>query len=149
MGKVILINCITNKESGSTYLHYICYTGVYAIPKLRNLLFSRSRCFGGRDEFFDGLKTIFVMNEFSGQVELFPGNMGWHYVDVPDKLIPKERRNLKWGLIPAQFAVGQTKWKSSLLPKGEGKYFVPLKAGVRKKEDIKLGDIVKIKFWFA
>lgn len=89
------------------------------------------------------------MKEFSGRVELFPGNMGWHYVDVPDKLIPKEKSNLKWGLIPAQFCVGDTKWKSSLLPKGGGTYFVPLKVAVRKKEGIELGDKVKIKFWFA
>lgn len=89
------------------------------------------------------------MKRFRGTVQRFPGHLGWHYVDVPDELVPSKRRSVKWGLIPCEFQVGDTRWKSSLLPKGGGTYFVALKASVRKREAISLGDTVTVRFQFV
>lgn len=87
------------------------------------------------------------MQTFVGTVERFPGASGWHYVGVPAALVPKERRGLRWGFIPAECKVGATRWKASLLPKGRGQYFIAIKAVVRKKEGITLGDTITVGFW--
>jgi hypothetical protein len=89
------------------------------------------------------------MHEFSGKVERFPGKMGWHFVAVPNAMIPSKRRQVRYGLIPVELRLGQTKWKSSLLPKGDQTYFVALKASVRKREQVNMGDTVTITFWYA
>ena len=81
----------------------------------------------------------------TGTVKKFSGNLGWWYVSVPwtydDLGIPKP----KWGLVPAEFTVGKTTWRRSLLPMGDGSLFVALNAKVRRGEDIHEGDVVTIR----
>lgn len=48
-----------------------------------------------------------------------------------------------WGVIPVLVSIGETKFKTSLFPKNE-KYIVPIKAAVRKTEDIEIDDTVTI-----
>ncbi len=49
-----------------------------------------------------------------------------------------------WGCIPVTASVGATRWQTSLFPK-DGRYLVPVKAWVRKAEDLELGDTVGLR----
>lgn len=77
----------------------------------------------------------------------FPADCGWVYVPVPRKEFPDAKKT-RWGLIPIQARVGDTSWKTSLLPMGGGSYFIPLKAKVRKQENIYIGDDIELHFSF-
>ena len=49
-----------------------------------------------------------------------------------------------WGMIPAELAIGATRWTTSLFPK-DGGYVVPLKDKVRNAEGIAVGDTVTVR----
>lgn len=67
---------------------------------------------------------------------------GWHFVSVPKKQSVEIKKSFGmpkrgWGSIPVAVTIGKTTWKTSIFPdKQSGGYLLPLKAGVRKKEQI-------------
>lgn len=86
--------------------------------------------------------------EFSGKIWFWQGPAPWFFVTVPEK----ESQDLKaistivtygWGVIPVHVQIGKTEWRTSLFPK-DGLYLVPIKASVRKAEDLAEGDEVMI-----
>jgi len=87
-------------------------------------------------------KPTYKMRE---KVWLYPGMAGWHFVSVSKKasksikqLFGNSERG--FGSIPVVVTVGKTSWKTSIFPdKKSGKYLLPLKAEVRKKESITAG----------
>ena len=84
---------------------------------------------------------------FVGTVEKFPGVGGWTYVAVPKKYtveLKKQRR--AWGVYPITAQVGGTSWKTKLMMKKEGDFFVALKVDIRKKEKIVICGKVKVSF---
>lgn len=93
-----------------------------------------------------------VKNTFklSSKVYLYPGMAGWHFVGVPKKESEIIKRSFGtkargWGSLPVQVTLGKTIWKTSIFPdKKSGMYLLPLKAEVRKKEDILNDDVVTI-----
>ena len=84
---------------------------------------------------------------FTGTVQKFPGSGGWVYVAVPPKYTKelKERRR-KWGMYPITAHIGETSWKTKLMMKKGGDFFVALKAVVRDKEKIAVDDLVTVSF---
>jgi len=101
----------------------------------------------------DFTKKVKSMNRdisFTGSVEKFPGDGGWVYVAVPKKHTDdlKKRRRV-WGMYPIMAYVGDTSWETKLMMKKGGDYFVALKAAVRKKEKIAVGDKVTVSFKFV
>lgn len=87
--------------------------------------------------------------EFNGKILYWRGPAPWYFVTVP----AKQSRDLKaisalvtygWGVIPVQVRLGNTEWKTSLFPK-DGRYLVPIKASVRKAEDLDAGDKVTVR----
>jgi len=70
---------------------------------------------------------------------------GWVYVPVPQKDFQNANKTC-FGLIPIKARVGDTSWRTSLLPMGDGSYFIALKAQVRKAESIFIGDEVELRF---
>jgi len=87
--------------------------------------------------------------EFSGKIFIWKGPAPWFFVTVPEK----ESRDLKaisgivtygWGVIPVRVRIGDTEWKTSLFPK-DGLYLVPLRASVRKAENLAEGDMVHVR----
>jgi hypothetical protein len=48
-----------------------------------------------------------------------------------------------WGMIPVTVRIGKTQWTTSLFPK-DSLYIVPIKASVRKAEDLDEGDNVTV-----
>ncbi len=83
---------------------------------------------------------------FNGKIWFWKGPAPWFFVTVPEE----QCRDLRamsgfvtygWGMIPAAVRIGKTEWKTSLFPK-DGRYIVPIKASVRKAENLDEGDEV-------
>lgn len=92
-----------------------------------------------------------VRHEFKAQVWKWPGMAAWHFVTVDAGVAQaiKQARagspRVGWGSIPVSVTIGKTTWKTSLFPdKKSGSYLLPVKAQVRKKEDISTGDTISI-----
>lgn len=84
---------------------------------------------------------------FKGTVQQFPGSGGWVYVAVPKKYTKElKQRRRAWGMYPITAHVGKTSWKTKLMMKKGGDFFVALKTSVRNKENIAVGDRVAISF---
>ncbi len=82
---------------------------------------------------------------FKGTVQKFPGGSGWIYVEVPKRYrtyLKQERR--AWGRYPISARVGGTTWQTKLMVKKGGDFFVALKATIRNKEKISVGDRVTV-----
>jgi len=86
--------------------------------------------------------------EFNGKVWFWKGPAPFFFVTVP----AKQSHDLKaisgmvtygWGVIPVHVHIGNTEWTTSLFPK-DGLYLVPIKASVRKAENIEEGDNVTV-----
>lgn len=83
---------------------------------------------------------------FSGSVQKFPGQGGWVYVAVPTKYTKElKKRRRAWGMYPITARVGRTSWKTKLMMKKGGDFFVALKTALRNKEKITVGDRMTIK----
>jgi hypothetical protein len=78
----------------------------------------------------------------------YPGAGGWHFLTLPqeESEIIKEAFSALihgWGSLPVTVTIGQTVWKTSIfLDSKSGSYLLPLKAEVRKKEKIGIGDTI-------
>lgn len=84
------------------------------------------------------------------KVWLYPGETAaWHFVTLPQKeselikeLFAPAKRG--FGSLPVLVTVGKTQWKTSIFPdKKAGAYLLPLKAEVRKKENLSAGDVMR------
>jgi hypothetical protein len=87
--------------------------------------------------------------EFNGKIWYWRGPAPWFFVTVP----AKQSRDLKailgfvtygWGMIPVHVRIGKIEWTTSMFPK-DGRYIVPIKASVRKAENLELGNKVTIR----
>ena len=84
---------------------------------------------------------------FKGTVQKFPGSGGWVYVAVPNNYTKEfKQRRRAWGMYPITAHVGKTSWKTKLMMKKGGNFFVALKATVRNKEKVAVGDQVIVSF---
>lgn len=81
-----------------------------------------------------------------GKVKIFPQKGGWVYLPIKQTYTDLGIKKPKWGLVPATITIGKTTWKKSLLPFGDGTLFIALNEKVRKAENIKIGDTIKIMF---
>ena len=86
--------------------------------------------------------------EFSGEIWFWRGPAPWYFVSVPEQ----QSRDLKaisaivtygWGMIPVSVRIGNSRWQTALFEKDE-RYIVPIKASIRRREDLELGDQVTI-----
>ena len=87
--------------------------------------------------------------EFNDKIWFWKGPAPWYFVTIP----AEPSQDLKaisgfvtygWGVIPVNVRIGKTEWKTSLFPK-DGCYIVPIKASVRKVENLEEGDNVTIR----
>lgn len=87
--------------------------------------------------------------EFTGTILFWKGPAPWFFVTVPEQ----QSRDLKaisnivtygWGVIPVHVQIGKTKFTTSLFPK-DGLYLVPIKASVRRAENLEKGDNVTVR----
>ncbi len=85
------------------------------------------------------------------KVWLFGGEGGWHMVTLPQaeaeeiKVRFADKRK-SFGTIKVQATIGATTWQTSIFVDTKSRsYVLPLKAGVRKKENIHQDDQVDVK----
>ncbi|MBB5866882.1 hypothetical protein F4553_000261 [Allocatelliglobosispora scoriae] len=86
--------------------------------------------------------------EFSGEVWFWKGPAPWHFITVPEAecaalAAASSAVTYGWGMIPVAARIGETDCTTSLFPK-DGGYVVPVKAAVRKAEDLDVGDTVAV-----
>jgi hypothetical protein len=87
---------------------------------------------------------------FESTVVRWEGKAAWHFLLLPSDLSHEITRlcgDMKggWGSLPVDVRIGATAWKTSIFPsKGNDAYLLPLKAAVRKAEDLSEGDTVEI-----
>jgi hypothetical protein len=89
--------------------------------------------------------------KFKARVWIYPGeSANWHFISLPKQeaaFIEKKYSQHKkgWGSLPVEVKVGKTSWKTSIFPdKRSGTYLLPLKAAVRKYEDIEAEEEITI-----
>jgi hypothetical protein len=87
--------------------------------------------------------------KFTGEVWFWRGPAPWHFVTVPDSesaelAATSELVSYGWGMIPVTVQIGSTRWETSLYPK-DGRYIVPVKAWVRRDEELEIGDTVTVR----
>ena len=91
-------------------------------------------------------KRSYTMKE---KVWLYPGeSANWHFVTLTKKIgqeikecYGKSARG--FGSLPVEVTIGASIWKTSIFPdKRIGSYILPLKAKVRNKEEIEVGEPV-------
>ncbi len=87
--------------------------------------------------------------EFSGVIWYWRGPSPFYFVTVPEEQCQDLRAmsgfvTYGWGMIPATVRIGKTEWRTSLFPK-DGRYLVPIKASVRKAENLEEGDNVAVR----
>lgn len=75
-------------------------------------------------------------------LEKFPGKGGWTYVAIPEVL---QNKKAPFGWVKVKGSIDNLEIKSyKLMPMGNGKLFLPVKAEIRKKIGKKEGDYVKV-----
>jgi hypothetical protein len=82
-------------------------------------------------------------------VWLYPGETAaWHFITLPQKDSVAIKKTFGagargFGSLPVVAKIGKTTWESSIFPdRHSGSYLLPLKASIRKKEDLMKGDAV-------
>jgi hypothetical protein len=84
--------------------------------------------------------------KLKAKVWIWQGEAGWHFVTLPveaSEEIDFYFAHLKhgFGSLKVSVTIGETTWKTSIFPDKKAKsYLLPLKADVRKKENIHEGD---------
>ncbi len=87
--------------------------------------------------------------EFDGIIWYWRGPSPFYFVTVPED----RSQDLKaisyfvtygWGMIPVHARIGKSEWKTSLWEK-DGRYIVPIKASIRKAENIDVDDEVTVR----
>lgn len=86
--------------------------------------------------------------KFNGQIWFWRGPAPWYFVTIPveqssDIKAISSLVTYGWGVIPVHVRLGQTEWETSLFPKDD-RYLVPIKASVRKAENLEEGDEVTV-----
>lgn len=87
--------------------------------------------------------------EFTGKIWFWRGPAPWYFVTVPagqclDLKAISGFVTYGWGMIPARVRIGRTGWTTSLFPK-DGRYIVPIKASVRRAENLDVDDEVTVR----
>lgn len=82
---------------------------------------------------------------FTTKVQKSPNKGGWHYVDMPDDLLSELRKQAgKNGNVPVVANVGMTDWKSTIMSRGQQRWYLPLSSFVREAEAIQEGQNITV-----
>jgi hypothetical protein len=90
---------------------------------------------------------------FTEKVWKYDGPAGWHFVSLPGETSTEIRQMLKgqeegWGRLKATAKVGDSEWKTAIwFDTKSNTYLLPVKAEVRKKEQIKVADKITVTIW--
>jgi len=80
----------------------------------------------------------------------YPGMDSWRFAYIDKKISEKirvaqaKKPRRGWGSVRVRATIGKTSWDTSIFPDKDGPYLLPLKAAVRKKEEILDGDTIML-----
>lgn len=85
----------------------------------------------------------------AAKVWLHQGKAAWYFVTLPRSQSEAIRwlycgAKREWGSLPVTVTIRETRWTTSIFPaRKAGAYLLPLKAEIRKKENIRAGDTLR------
>ena len=94
--------------------------------------------------------------EFSAKVYQYSSSVemsGWTFVSLPKEISIEIRDNFKWleqgwGRMKITAKIGDSEWQTAIwFDTKQDTYLLPLKAQIRKKENIVLDKAVKVIIW--
>ncbi len=94
--------------------------------------------------------SINITYKFTAPIWKHSATVGWYFVSLPTEFSEEIRQNMKWqeegwGRLKAKVKIRETSWDTAIWYDTKlGTYILPLKAVIRKKEKIKIGDIFEI-----
>jgi len=94
-----------------------------------------------------------IQYEFTAIPWQHSGPAAWYFVSLPNELAKEIRNALKfeeegWGRLTATAKIGNSKWKTALwFDTKANTYLLPLKAEIRKVENVVIGKEVKAVVW--
>lgn len=83
-----------------------------------------------------------ITYKMSANVTVYPGMGSWRFLALPKEIgieikTKFGKRSVGWGSLRVLANIGKTSWKTSIFPdRKAGTYLLPLKATVRKAENI-------------
>ena len=86
---------------------------------------------------------------FSGPLWRWSGESAWHFVTVPeavsDDIASRVEPGPGFGSVKVTVTVGSSTWSTSVFPDSKsGRYVLPVKAAVRRRERIDDGDELQV-----
>ena len=94
-----------------------------------------------------------IKYEFTATPWKYAGQGGWYFVSLPAEMSAEIRENLKWqeegwGRLKAKAKTGKSEWQTAIwFDTKHMSYLLPLKAEVRKKENITANQEISITIW--
>ena len=94
-----------------------------------------------------------IQYQFSAKPWQHQGPGGWYFVSLPVPLSKEIRTVFKmdeegWGRLKAIAKIGGTEWKTAIwFDSKQNTYLLPLKADIRKKEQLLIDKSVNINLW--
>ena len=91
-----------------------------------------------------------IQYRFSSEVWQYSGPGGWYFISLPLKLSKEIRKTFKseearWGRLTAIARIGTSEWKTAIwFDTKINTYLLPLKAEIRKKENLIIGKKVNM-----
>ena len=87
--------------------------------------------------------------DFSAELWLHDGEAGWHFVTLPPEVAEQVRAEAGeprgFGSVRVEVTVGGSTWRTSVFPDTRtGSFVLPVKAEVRRREDLLAGDVVEV-----
>ena len=94
-----------------------------------------------------------IKYEFTAKTWQYLALNGWYFVSLPTEISTEIRENLKWqeegwGRLKATAKIGNSQWETAIWFDTKHKtYLLPLKADIRKKENIETDKDIKTIVW--
>ena len=91
-----------------------------------------------------------IQYQFSAEVWQHSGPGGWHFIALPEAMSTEIRSLLGqeeegWGRLKAIAVIGTSQWETAVwFDTKKNTYLLPLKADIRKKENIVKGAIINV-----
>ena len=86
--------------------------------------------------------------EFAGEVVEWRGPVPFFFVVLPPgaaDLVDEVKADVVyWGVVPVRAWIGDTEFTTAMFPRDDT-WFLPLKAAVRRAEDVDLGQVVDVR----
>ncbi|HPF52523.1 MAG TPA: DUF1905 domain-containing protein [Draconibacterium sp.] len=94
-----------------------------------------------------------VKYEFTAEPWQYASPGGWFFVTLPTEISAEIREIFRseeegWGRLKATAKIGNSEWKTAIwFDRKMSSYLIPLKAEIRKKENLVAGKAIKINAW--